>query len=194
MGATGGDRTTLWAATQWLTAGTGEPSDWVTMFSWELLKSYIQTNILIEMAHKRLLAYTYFQGYKTNIEGYHPFSVKSDIDRGASHGHFSYNVYMPFTWWRHQMETSSALLALCAGNSPVTGEFPAKRPVTQSMIISLVCARINAWVNSLEAGDLIRHRAHYDVIVMSYGTAKHIVIPDKVWQQNVLNAPVLIPL
>ena len=28
------------------------------------------------------------------------------------------------TWWRHQMETFSALLAICAGNSPVTGEFP----------------------------------------------------------------------
>ena len=36
------------------------------------------------------------------------------------------------TWWRHQMETFSALLALCAGNSPVPGEFPAQRPVTRS--------------------------------------------------------------
>ena len=35
-------------------------------------------------------------------------------------------------WWRHQMETFSALLAICAGNSPVSGEFPAQRPVTQS--------------------------------------------------------------
>ena len=35
-------------------------------------------------------------------------------------------------WWRHQMETFSALLALCVGNSPVTGEFPAQRPVTRS--------------------------------------------------------------
>ena len=35
-------------------------------------------------------------------------------------------------WWRHQMETFSALLDLCAGNSPVPGEFPAKRPVTRS--------------------------------------------------------------
>ena len=35
-------------------------------------------------------------------------------------------------WWRHQMETFSALLALCAMNSPVTGEFPAQRPVTRS--------------------------------------------------------------
>ena len=38
----------------------------------------------------------------------------------------------PHSWWRHQMETFSALLALCAGNSPVTGEFPAQRPVTRN--------------------------------------------------------------
>ena len=37
------------------------------------------------------------------------------------------------TWWRHQMETFSALLAICAGNSPITGEFPAQRPVTRSL-------------------------------------------------------------
>ena len=35
-------------------------------------------------------------------------------------------------WWRHQMETFSALLAICAGNSPVPGEFPTQRPVTRS--------------------------------------------------------------
>ena len=35
-------------------------------------------------------------------------------------------------WWRHQMETFSALLAICARNSPVPGEFPAQRPVTRS--------------------------------------------------------------
>ena len=29
------------------------------------------------------------------------------------------------------METFSALLAICAGNSPVPGEFPTQRPVTQ---------------------------------------------------------------
>ena len=39
------------------------------------------------------------------------------------------------TLWRHQMETFSALLVLCAGNSPVTGEFPAQRPVTRSFDI-----------------------------------------------------------
>ena len=36
------------------------------------------------------------------------------------------------TWWRHQMETFFALLAICAGNPPVTGEFLSQRPVTRS--------------------------------------------------------------
>ena len=34
--------------------------------------------------------------------------------------------------WRHQMETFSALLAICAGHSPVPGECPTQRPVTRS--------------------------------------------------------------
>ena len=36
------------------------------------------------------------------------------------------------TWWRHQMEKFSALLALCVGKSPATDEIPAQRPVTRS--------------------------------------------------------------
>ena len=74
--------------------------------------------------------------------------------------------------WRHQMEQFSALLAFCAGNSPVTGEFPAQRPVTRSFA-SLICAWINGWVNNREAGDLRRHRAHYDVIVMILHSQHH---------------------
>ena len=54
---------------------------------------------------------------------------------------------------------------LC-GNSPVTGEFPSQRPVTRSFDTFLFAPWINVWVNNLEAGDLSRHRAHYDVIVM----------------------------
>ena len=34
-----------------------------------------------------------------------------------------------------QMEIFSALLALCAGNSQVTGEFPTQRPVTWSFVV-----------------------------------------------------------
>ena len=34
--------------------------------------------------------------------------------------------------WRHHMGTFSALLAICAGNSPGTGAFPSQMPVTRS--------------------------------------------------------------
>ena len=72
------------------------------------------------------------------------------------------------SWWRHQMETFSALLAICAGNSPVHVEFPAQRPVTRSFDVPLICARIYGWANNHEAGDLRRHHSHYDVIVMCH--------------------------
>ena len=41
------------------------------------------------------------------------------------------------SWWRHLMETFSALLVLCAGNSPVTGKFPWQRLMTRSFHIFL---------------------------------------------------------
>ena len=40
--------------------------------------------------------------------------------------------YQACSWWRHQMETFSALLAICAGNSPVPGEVPTQRQVTRT--------------------------------------------------------------
>ena len=58
------------------------------------------------------------------------------------------------------METFSALLAICAGNSPVSGQWRG------ALVFSLICVWINGWVNNREAGDLRRYRAHYDVSVM----------------------------
>ena len=46
------------------------------------------------------------------------------------------------TWWRHQMETFSALLAPCAGKSPV----PAQRPVTLSFDV-FFGLRLNKWLS-----------------------------------------------
>ena len=52
-----------------------------------------------------------------------------------------YGNYIPFSpWWRHQMETFSVLLAFCAENSPVTGEFPSQRTVMPKLKFSLICA------------------------------------------------------
>ena len=61
------------------------------------------------------------------------------------------------------METFSALLALCAGNSPVAVEFPSQRLVTRRFDTFFVLPLNNGWVNNREAGDLGRHRAHYDL-------------------------------
>ena len=66
------------------------------------------------------------------------------------------------------METVSALLVICAGNSPVPGEFPAQRPVTRSFDVFLICTRISGWINNGEPGDLRRYSAHYDVTIMDY--------------------------
>ena len=69
-------------------------------------------------------------------------------------------------WWRHQMETFSALLALCAGKSPVPVNSPHKGQWRGALMFSVIYAWINDWVNDREAGDLRRQRGHYDVIVM----------------------------
>ena len=70
------------------------------------------------------------------------------------------------SWWRHQMETFSALLALRAWNSPVPVNSPHKGQWRGALMFSLICARINGWVNNRKAGDLRRHCGHYGVDVM----------------------------
>ena len=62
----------------------------------------------------------------------------------TSHMSVTYDLW--WTWWRHQMETFSALLAICAGNSPVPGEFPAQRPVTWSFDV-FFDLRPNKWLS-----------------------------------------------
>ena len=54
-------------------------------------------------------------------------------------------------WRRHQMETFSTLLALCAGNSPVTGEFPSQRPVTRSFDV-FIDLRLNIRLSKQSPG------------------------------------------
>ena len=60
-------------------------------------------------------------------------------------------------------ETFSALLAPCGGNPLVTGWFPSQRPVMRSIDLFFDLRLKNVWANNLDAGDLRRHRAHYDV-------------------------------
>ena len=60
---------------------------------------------------------------------------------------------------------------LCAGNSPVTGEFPHKGQWRGALMFSLNCAWTNSWANNGSADDLRHQHAHYDVIVMSLETS-----------------------
>ena len=71
-----------------------------------------------------------------------------------------------YAWWRHQMETFSALLALCAENSSVPVNSPHKGQWRGTLMFSLICAWINNWVNNRKARYLRRNRTHYDVTVM----------------------------
>ena len=59
------------------------------------------------------------------------------------------------------------------------GEFTGDRWIPRTMASDtelwcfVICAWINGWVNNREAGDLGRHRAHDDVIVMMYTPCMH---------------------
>ena len=68
-------------------------------------------------------------------------------------------------------------------NSPHKGQW------RRALMFSLICAWINGWANNGDAGDLRRHRAHHDVMVMKH--AHHFAV---VMQSNVhrfkLNRPV----
>ena len=98
-----------------------------------------------------------------SLTGNHSYVILSCMNHPVL---WSGNELIIFTWWRHQMETFSALLALCAGNSPVPVNSPHKGQWRGALMFTLICARINNWVNNREAGDLRRHRGHYDFNVM----------------------------
>ena len=61
------------------------------------------------------------------------------------------NAWFACTWWRHQMGTFSGSLAICTGNSPVTGEFPTQRPVTRSFDV-FVDLRLNKRLSKQSCG------------------------------------------
>ena len=63
------------------------------------------------------------------------------------------------------METFSTLLALCARNSPVAGEFHHKGQ-WHGALMFFICAWTNGWVNNQFAFDLKHHRTPYDVTIM----------------------------
>ena len=67
-------------------------------------------------------------------------------------------------------------------NSPPKGQWRG------ALMFSLICSLKNGWVNIREAGDLRRHHAHYDVILVAYisveyTTSHHL---NKCWPSSIL--------
>ena len=60
--------------------------------------------------------------------------------------------YLPFVWGIHRRSVNSLHKGHWCG----------------ALMFSLICVWINDWVNNREAGDLRRHRGHYDVTVMIF--------------------------
>ena len=68
----------------------------------------------------------------------------------------------PISLWRYVMMTSSnGRIFRSTGPLCTNGQW------RRALMFSLICAWINGWVNIPHAGDLRRHRAHYDVYVMT---------------------------
>ena len=93
-----------------------------------------------------------------------PWYNELRINRDPIKDPYDYNQ----SWWRHQMETFSALLALCVEISPVTDKFSSQRPVARSFNVFFDLGLNIRLSKHRGTGDLIRHRAYYDLTVVSY--------------------------
>ena len=86
-----------------------------------------------------------------------------------------------YSWWRwtflrYWIMMTSSNRNIFRVTGPLCVEFTGHRwiPRTKASDAELwyffICTRINDWVNNREAGDLRRHGAHYDIIVMCWET------------------------
>ena len=69
--------------------------------------------------------------------------------------------YWPFVWGIHRSPM----------NSPHKGQWRG------ALVFSLICARINGWVNNREAADFRCHRSHYAITVIVANFASHSMCP-----------------
>ena len=104
---------------------------WYTMgvFLWLLILNSVN-NICINTTLSRCRAYVY-NAHRWRLWNQAELIVFLPLLEYICHFHWS----LP-PRWRHQLETFSALLALCAGNSTAAGDFPTQRPVTRTFDVS----------------------------------------------------------
>ena len=99
--------------------------------------------------HRALSWYFMIRYQPVLVHAYHCASANSYHDDVIKWKHFL--RYWPFVRGIHRSPVKSAHKGQWRG----------------AMMFSLICAWINGWVNNREAGDLRRHRAHCDAIIMN---------------------------
>ena len=93
-------------------------------------------------------------------------SLDNDTDESGNSGDGSFRIFVKdhddVIKWKHFPRYWPFVRGIHRStvNSPHKGQWRG------ALMFSLMCARINSWVNNREAGDLRRYRRHYDVIVM----------------------------
>ena len=103
----------------------------------------------------------------TQSNDFYSWVNKSCVDKfvqwynNGSNGHLFTSVST--SWWGE----ACCLFMMTSSNGNI---FRVTGHLCGALTFSLICARINGWVNNREAGDLRRHPTHCDVIVMYYAS------------------------
>ena len=79
---------------------------------------------------------------------------------------------------------------------PLSGEFTGQRWLPHkkdqwhgALMLSLICAWINGWVNNGEAGDCRRNCAHFDVIVIFFN--ENMRVCQSLWRHSVMTCGII---
>ena len=134
------------------------------MFSWLLHRSKLLTGRTLVREIKLLSQQNSLFYAKTY------FHWQVQITKGPHLHHMAQPVSSPEILELHGFMMTSSNGNIIRVTGPLCGEFTGLEGQWRgASMFSLICVWINGWINNREAGDLRRHRGHYDVNVMCIG-------------------------
>ena len=138
-----------------LTGGQNRPTGVISICMWliEIICNFLAymaehllpLNLFCQLQFRQL-SHFFYESFC--YRHFHKITCTLSYDDFIKWKHFS--RYWPFVRGIHRSPV----------NSPHKGQWRG------ALMFFLICARINGWVNNRETGDLTRHRAYYDDIVM----------------------------
>ena len=133
-----------------------EADSWFAPSQWE-------TALFCKIFHSGHVLYQWETTLHCNVVSHwlSPYSEWS-LEHGSTNCLVTRSVHDDVIKWKHFTRYWPFVRGI--HRSPVNS--PHKNQWNRALMFSLIRAWINRWVNNCEAGDLRRHRALYDVIVM----------------------------